>query len=271
VPLGSSLLLGAPLPDGKVQIGVAMTDEAQRREGLLNSYLAVEPQLSQVGLQAYQSSANIVKVLTRTGYAGRRRDALKARLPEIRDLVYLLTPKEVMPHFVYRQYSRLKALSHAFRKVSRLTVINFCEQLPRRDSRVYLDTARDRLGVNSLVLDWKIGNEETRSIVRLHALLAERLKREGLGTLSPVDGETPPSYTDASHHIGTTRMSDDPRHGVVDRDARVHGVDNLYVAGSSIFPTAGNANPTLTLVALGLRLADHLKSAQQPMRAVASR
>ena len=62
-----------------------------------------------------------------------------------------------------------------------------------------------------------------------------------------------------AHHMGTTRMHDDPRQGVVDRNSKVHGVDNLYVAGSSVFPTSGAANPTLTLVALTLRLADHLK------------
>lgn len=60
------------------------------------------------------------------------------------------------------------------------------------------------------------------------------------------------------HHMGATRMSQDPRHGVVDADCRVHDLDNLYVAGSSVFPTAGFANPTLTLVALALRLTDHL-------------
>jgi choline dehydrogenase-like flavoprotein len=68
-----------------------------------------------------------------------------------------------------------------------------------------------------------------------------------------------PCYTDASHHMGTTRMSEDPRSGVVDRNSRVHGVDNLYVAGSSVFPSAGHANPTLTIVALALRLAEHLR------------
>jgi choline dehydrogenase-like flavoprotein len=61
-----------------------------------------------------------------------------------------------------------------------------------------------------------------------------------------------------AHHCGTTRMHDDPKRGVVDRECRVHGVANMYVAGSSVFPTVGFANPTLTLVALSLRLADHL-------------
>jgi choline dehydrogenase-like flavoprotein len=65
----------------------------------------------------------------------------------------------------------------------------------------------------------------------------------------------------ARHHMGTTRMSRDPRHGVVDADSRVHGIENLYVAGSSVFPTSGSANPTLTIVALALRLARRIESA----------
>ncbi len=63
-----------------------------------------------------------------------------------------------------------------------------------------------------------------------------------------------------SHHMGTTRMHDDARQGVVDANAKVHGIANLYVAGSGVFPTYGSSNPTLNLVALTLRLGDHLKT-----------
>ena len=63
-----------------------------------------------------------------------------------------------------------------------------------------------------------------------------------------------------NHHLGTTRMASDPKAGVVDADCRVHGVANLYIAGSSVFPTGGCANPTLTIVALALRLADYIKA-----------
>ena len=66
------------------------------------------------------------------------------------------------------------------------------------------------------------------------------------------------NFNSLAHHIGTTRMSDDPRSGVVDANCRVHATDNLYVAGASVFPTSGHANPTLTILALSLRLADHL-------------
>jgi choline dehydrogenase-like flavoprotein len=259
-PLGSSLLLGAPLPDGKLQIGIGLSEEAQRRERLLNNYLTLEPQLSEFAKQSYQSSANVAKVLMRRGYAGSRLDLFRADLPEIRDLVYVLTPKEVMPHFLYRHYARLKALTQRLRKVRDLTIINYCEQVPRPESRVFLGSSRDRLDMNALVVDWRIGPEETGSLVRLQELLGERLAREGIGRLDTSALETAaPSYTDASHHMGTTRMSDDPRRGVVNRDGKVHGVANLFIAGSSVFPTVGHANPTLTIVALAIRLADHLK------------
>jgi choline dehydrogenase-like flavoprotein len=259
-PIGESLLLGTPLVDGKAQIGVGLSEQIQRRERLLNSYLAMEPQLSEIALRAYESSANVMKTLIQRKSPKERASAVAGGMSELRDLAYLLTPKEVMPHFVYRQYSRLKALTHRFRRVLDLTVINFCEQVPRASSRVYLSHSRDRLNMNTLVLDWKIAREETESLVRLQALLAERLSSRGAGRLEGTDlGETAPLYTDASHHIGTTRMSADPRLGVVDASARVHGIANLFVAGSSVFPTAGSANPTLTIVALALRLADHLK------------
>ena len=81
-----------------------------------------------------------------------------------------------------------------------------------------------------------------------------RMRRK-LGTEKP-----PALFVGGLHHMGTTRMHADPRHGVVDADSRVHSVDNLYVAGSAVFPTSGYANPTLTIVALAIRLADHLRT-----------
>jgi choline dehydrogenase-like flavoprotein len=259
VPFASSLLLGAPLPDGKLQIAIGLSDEAQRRDRTLNSHLTLEPQMSELAQQAYQHSANVVRVLARRGHAGRRLDLLRGNLPKMGELIYVLTPKEVMPHWMYRCYAGLQGLSHRLRKVYDLTVINFCEQIPRPDSRAYLGNSRDRLGMNSLVLDWKISAEETAALMHLQQRVAERLTRLGIGTLSGIEPGASPSYTDASHHMGTTRMNDDPRRGVVDRDCRVHDVANLYIAGSSVFPTSGSASPTLTIVALAIRLADHIK------------
>ena len=87
----------------------------------------------------------------------------------------------------------------------------------------------------------------------------------GLGRLVIDNDLTTPEYNSlwagTSHHMGTTRMHDDPRQGVVDWNSKVHGIANVYIAGSSVFPTGGYANPTLTIVAITLRLADHLKAA----------
>jgi choline dehydrogenase-like flavoprotein len=99
----------------------------------------------------------------------------------------------------------------------------------------------------------------TRSVLALQEIIRARLRETGVGELDAPNDE--PRYTDASHHMGTTRMSASPRTGVVDGQCRVHGHDNLFMAGSSVFPSAGHANPTLTIVALGIRLAEHLSSA----------
>jgi choline dehydrogenase-like flavoprotein len=93
--------------------------------------------------------------------------------------------------------------------------------------------------------------------------MGEEFRQLRLGTIvlvTGVDAEGwPTSMTGGKHHIGTTRMHADPRFGVVDPDCRVHGCANLHVAGSSVFPTSGYANPTLTIVALAVRLSEHLK------------
>jgi choline dehydrogenase-like flavoprotein len=142
--------------------------------------------------------------------------------------------------------------------------VNYCEQAPNPQSRVYLSQERDKLQMNRLVLDWKVGDDETKSMVRLQELVDSYLKKTHIGYLDHTSQQlTDLYYTDASHHIGTTRMSNDPRTGVVDSDCRVHGVNNLFLVGSSVFPTSGYANPTLTIVALAIRLAEHLKGIRE--------
>ncbi len=137
-----------------------------------------------------------------------------------------------------------------------------CEQAPNPDSRVTLSGTKDALGLQRVRLDWRLTEQDRRSYVAHVRSLAQEFGALGLGRMKidiEDDGKWPRRVDGGSHHMGTTRMSDDPRSGVVDRNCRVHGIDNLYVAGSSVFPTSGTANPTLTLVALALRLADHLK------------
>jgi choline dehydrogenase-like flavoprotein len=137
---------------------------------------------------------------------------------------------------------------------------HMAEQVPNPHSRVTLSGERDPLGVPRVRLDWRLTAQDIRSMVRSQELLDEELRRAGLGyLLLEMDEDRPPEGLKGGwHHMGTTRMHRDPGKGVVDESGRVHGMDNLYIAGSSVFPTGGYANPTLTLCALAIRLADHV-------------
>jgi choline dehydrogenase-like flavoprotein len=136
------------------------------------------------------------------------------------------------------------------------------EQIPNRESRVLLGSERDSLGQHRVQLDWRLTSQDIDSIRRSQIILAEEMRRHGVGELivELKDDSIPPRIHGGWHHMGTTRMDDDPKKGVVDRDSRVHGISNLFVAGASVFPTSGYANPVLTLIAMTLRLAQHMKT-----------
>jgi len=131
------------------------------------------------------------------------------------------------------------------------------EQVPNEDSRITLGHERDANGARRLLVDWRHTAYDAESLQKTSELIDRALRASGVGTAS----WAPPERLQATggHHIGTTRMASDPKRGVVDQNCQVHGVDNLFVASSSIFPTCSYANPTLTILAFALRLADHLR------------
>lgn len=136
------------------------------------------------------------------------------------------------------------------------------EQAPCSASRVTLGEATDAFGHRRLRVDWRCTSLDGESALRAVALLGAALERCGAGRVLSTPAFVPEAT--GGHHLGTTRMSADPARGVVDEEGRVHGVANLYVASTSVFPTSSYANPTLTLLALTLRLADHLQLARAP-------
>jgi choline dehydrogenase-like flavoprotein len=252
------LLLGTPVREGIGQVGIQLSENVQRKERLLNNYLSLERHWSPQTAKAYSSFIYSMKILLRKGYSGKRFTLSGVKLAKIPELIYLLSPRELMPHPLYRVF---KAVREKWGKdLTELTIVNYCEQVPNPASRVRLSQKRDRLNMNRLILDWKVGTEETQTLARVQSLVDHHLRKNHMGYVEAHSDEMDHlSYTDASHHIGTTRMSDNPRQGVVDVNCKVHGVGNLFIAGSSVFPTCGYANPTWTIVALALRLADHLK------------
>lgn len=148
-----------------------------------------------------------------------------------------------------------------------IDLVGFFEQAPNPHSRVMLCDDRDTLGLRKICVDWRLTELDLHTYRVAADMFGQAVARACGGRFEPEawlhDGTAvPPMYTTA-HHLGTTRMADDPKKGVVDRHGKVHGIANLHVTGSSVFPTGGWSFPTLTIVALSLRLAESLKARLQ--------
>ncbi len=151
-----------------------------------------------------------------------------------------------------------------------LYLIVRAEQAPNPSSRVTLSHEKDALGMPRAALDWQLSQQDKETVSALCKICDSEFKRLGIGRVEaaqwlaesstewPVDPTISKHPIGGYHHMGTTRMSSDPKKGVVDAQCRVHDYDNLYIAGSSTFATGGWANPTLTLLALTHRLGEHL-------------
>ncbi|WP_161600118.1 GMC oxidoreductase [Aurantimonas manganoxydans] len=163
-----------------------------------------------------------------------------------------LIPQSRYPHYFLRTPDDIYLLHY------------HSEHAPNDASRITLSSNKDDFGVNRLSVSFRYGDQDFQSVVRAHELLDEWLRARGYGRLRYLDESErrvdgiKRGARDGYHQIGLTRMSDQPRDGVVDTDCTAHGIANLSVAGSSVFPTSGQANPTLAAVALAQRLGDHL-------------
>lgn len=155
--------------------------------------------------------------------------------------------------------SKAKSIDKAFQLYIRL------EQAPNPLSRVLLDSEKDSLGVPRAHLHWKLTSLEKESIRKIFITLGKEFGKSDIGRIKlekflTSAANTTPKYNGGWHHMGTTKMNNESTKGVVNSNCQVHGINNLYIAGSSCFPTSGAANPTLTIVALSIRLADYIKN-----------
>jgi len=141
------------------------------------------------------------------------------------------------------------------------------EQIPNPASRVTLSDEKDIFGNPQARLHWQVTDLDKRTIRSTMELIATEMSRLDIGRVKIEEwlregsgSSWPTKLRGGNHHMGTTRMANEPTAGVVDKNGKVHGIDNLYIAGSSVFPTGGYVNPTLTIVALSIRMAEHLTS-----------
>lgn len=149
--------------------------------------------------------------------------------------------------------------------ITEVKIQTIVEAEPNRDSRVTLSDKKDSLGLNRVKVDWQVTELVKRTFDRTVALLADELQRGGVADVEldeTLEGKPWPAQLEGTwHHMGTTRMHDSPKEGVVDRNCKVHGMSNFYVAGSSVFPTVGANFPTITIAAMTLRLSEHIAHA----------
>ena len=237
---------GILLNDRLMRTCVSLSEQRQRREGLLNHRIMLAPLLQLAGSHA----AKLYNQLRADVHEGQRGKALRrAATAGVID----------MQGAVVSTYkSILVSLPHG---TLPYRVINHMEQLPDPCSRIELSRETNRFGVPQIRTRWRINAEEKQSLCRFHELLGENLRRYGIGSLysrlKPQMDGWPVSFS-SSHDLGTARMNVDPRYGVTDANGGVHGLENLYILGGALFPTGGHAYPTLTIIALALRMAAHL-------------
>jgi choline dehydrogenase-like flavoprotein len=232
------------------QTGMELSPEAQRDHNLLNACAILDYEgNSQSGIAEAQA---IWRQLQEGKWA-----------PDIGEKVWrVLQDLDGVAAMLRR---RLSTSRHPLMPLKAGLVVADIEQAPNPESRVILADTVDALGQRRVCVDWRATTLEHRTAKHLAIAIGSALLRLGFGRcriepwLAEPSGSASFGLGETYHQSGTTRMATDPRFGVVDADCRVYGVENLYVAGSSVFPIGGHANPTFTIVALALRLADQLK------------
>lgn len=229
---------------------LALTPETMATERVLNARICFCSEFPGEGSAGARALFHCKQALLSKDQPGRRlRDDLKAMAAD------------PLNTFLYG-FTRLFHPRSLIRNVGFQLIV---EPLPDPDSRVTLSRVRrDALGLPRVEVHWRLDSLVRRTADRSLALVAQELQESGVAQVSGLpaierDG-WPSSFEKEGtwHHMGTTRMHDDERRGVVNRDGRVHGLANFYIAGSSVFPTAGANFPTITITALSLRLAEHI-------------
>lgn len=231
--------------------GLCLSPAAQEQNQTLAASLSIDPVFHPEGAWVLLQKLR-ERVATRN-----------TALPSLQSIRRALSQSREM---VRHLYHRANSGSWPVRDARRFILYARTEQSPNPCSRIKLSDDRDSLGMQRVCLEWKTADIDRKTLLLISAIARTEFARLGLGRVTEADwireGVWPPRFDVGPHHMGTTRMSASPRDGVVDGNAKLHSVDNLYIAGSSIFPTSGHANPTLTLLATSLRLADHIRSLQ---------
>lgn len=257
-PLG---LYGLAFRDRGIAAGLAIPAALQRKEKMLNYLASIYPVYCGHNSRGWDVFRTLALKHSRKWGAD---PYDRSRLPFPRKTVGPRQVATIFGDFGNVVLGALAQASKSERLVSGLVLESKLEQAPNAASRVMLQDSRDAFGLPRARVDWQLLPIDRRSALRAEGIIGAELRRTGIGQLAPLPAEKrdqwPAGFTGGWHQMGTTRIHADLRRGVVDADCAVHGVGNLFMAGASVFPTGGAVSPMPTLLALALRLADHVKA-----------
>jgi choline dehydrogenase-like flavoprotein len=246
---------------------LSLTDDVVHHEGLLATSALLIPRDRAFGTAAAQAVSLLRSPSGRRMSRGRQLRATATAIGGAPSVLRAVVSERRQPSLDRANWGN----GHAHERWSVFDVIHQTEQSPHPDNRLSLTTESDSLGRSKLRLQWHWSERDRERVARARDLYADAFREAGLGRLvgADYDAGMPRLLGGTHHHMGATRLASDADEGVVDAHCRVHGTQNLYVAGSSVFPSGGFVNPTLTIVALALRLGAHVRTlagAQTPPR-----
>jgi len=276
-PIGNASHFFGYLYDGWSQcVGIRLNEEIQKSLGLLNSYIRLEP------IFPWTDSRGVAILIDMTKRARFFLNYWKSKQKDIilfRDwnetgddkrevggnkklklfsyfFIIIHDIRSVTKYLIYRFLPKKKLLVHSLR------LRNFMEMEPLPENRLTLGDETDQNGQKIPIIKMSISPLDRLSLVELHRVFGEEIEKAGIGRLESNLGQARPwpITSDASHHLGGTIMGNDPLSSIVDKNLKVHSVDNLYICSGSVFPSSGCANPTYTICALAIRLARHIST-----------
>jgi choline dehydrogenase-like flavoprotein len=246
-----------------IQGALSFSEEAQRHHQLLNAQIALMPQPNYPRLYALLAFKQLGESVLQRRFGAQM----------LRDLRVALSHPAHVAMAVYDNVTKNVSLAQGYgkggwsslkrpgRRYERFELMTVSEQAPDPDNRITLSPDRDALGMRQAHVHWSRGSQTLECLGRARGVIKRALEGAGVGAVDLERGSDFATATNpqgTAHNMGATRMHGDPTRGVVDSNCKVHGVDNLFVASSSVFPTGSHANPTLTIVALSIRLGDRL-------------
>ena len=234
---------------------ISLSEEYQMQKKILNAHAYVEPKFKREDEIFFENLLSEIKKLIKLkGFP--KINYKNINIKKIFELVYLKLPPQISNSYLNNILRKVFEKKNYYLSFNEMDINYQSEQFPHVNSKIYLSDKKDCFNQNTVIIDWKLNDVDKKTENEFIKVLSENYKTHTHLTFYENKNK---EITDASHHSGTTRMSLNKSDGVVDKNCKVHGIKNLYIAGSSVFRSAGSVNPGFTNMAMSIRLAKYIQ------------